>query len=208
MPDEAVGSVSCFFTALREGDSDGARLLWERFFPRLLALARKTLAGLPQRVADADDAVQSAFASFCQRASRGDFGDALDRNDIWKLLGVITVRKSIKQARRERTDKRGGGRVLDEAALAGGLPDTLSLDHLPGAAPAPDFDILAEELLLEIDEDLRIFAILRLLGFMDREIADRLDCTERKVQRKLHLIRLRWQRHWPGDRSVSDPVSP
>src|SRR5689334_4312344 len=101
MPDEAAGSVTHFFARLRAGDAAAARGLWDRFFPRLLGLARKTLAGLPQRAADADDAVQSAFASFWQRAARGDFGDGLDRNELWKLLGTITLRKSLRQARRE-----------------------------------------------------------------------------------------------------------
>ena len=193
------GSVTLFFRELRAGDATAARKLWERFMPRLMALARKTLAGRPQRVADADDAVQSAFISFYRRAERGEFGDGLDRDDMWNLLGVITVRKSVKQAQREGTLKRGGGKVLGEEALKSPDGSPLPLDALVGPMPAQDFDIHCEELLLTLDEDLRVFALLRLLGYQNKEIATLIDCTERKVERKLQLVRAVWEeeiRRW------------
>ena len=195
MYDETEGSISHAFQELQAGEGAAACLLWERFFPRLLGLARKALVGRPQRVADAEDAVQSAFASFVRRAQHGAFGVGLDRDDLWSLLGVIAVRKARKQVRRERAVKRGQGRVLDEAALAG--PDERAgLDALAGT-PAVDFDLHCEELLAQLDNELRTIALLRLLGHKNREIAEHLGCTERKVERKLNLIRLRWQADWP-----------
>lgn len=193
MADEAAGSITQFFGQLRTGDAGAARKLWDHFFPRLLGLARKTLGHLPQRAADADDAVQSAFASFWQRVGRGEFGTSLDRDDLWNLLGLITVRKSLQQARRERAQRRGSGRVLDEAALDGPEGTPRRLDELMGQTPARDFDLHCEELLLQLGEELRVFAMLRLLGFRNREIATQLGCTERKVERKLNLIRLQWE---------------
>src|SRR5579872_5424511 len=91
------GSVTHFFGQLQRGDPSAAEALCERFFPRLVALARKTLAGRPQRVADADDAAQSAFASFCLRVRTGEY-EVRDRNDLWNLLGVITANKARAQA--------------------------------------------------------------------------------------------------------------
>src|SRR5262245_37682526 len=99
-PGSCSGSVTHFFSRLQRGDPAAAEALWERFFPRLVALARKTLAGRAQRMADADDAAQSAFASFCLRARAGEFAVG-DRNDLWNLLGVITANKARLQARRE-----------------------------------------------------------------------------------------------------------
>lgn len=197
MNHEAGGSVTGLFEKLRAGDADAARGLWERFLPRLLGLARKTLSGRPQQAADADDAVQSAFASFWQRAQRHDFPGQLDRDDLWNLLGLITVRKARKQARREGAQKRGGGKVVGETALTGPDGSPLRLDEIAGDVPAGDFDVHCEELLLLLDDDLRIFAVLRMLGHRNREIANTLDCTERKVERKLALIRLIWEKEWP-----------
>lgn len=190
------GSVTQFFGLLRTGSPSAAEALWTRYFPRLVALARTTLAGRPQRVADADDAVQSAFASFCLRVRAGEY-DVGNRTDLWNLLGVITANKARMQARREAAAKRGGGRVIGEDALARPDGSPLPLDEAAVLPPA-DFDLHCEELLAQLEPELREFAVLRLLGYRNREIAEMHDCTERKVERKLNLIRLRWQAAWPG----------
>jgi DNA-directed RNA polymerase specialized sigma24 family protein len=192
------GSVTRFFDQLRAGDPGAAEELWARFFPRLVALARQTLAGRPQRVADADDAALSAFASFCLRVKAGEFR-IHDREELWNLLGVITASKARKQLRREAAEKRGGGRVIGEGALARPDGSPLPLDELAAALPPDQFDLHCAELLDQLGPQLREFALLRLLGFRNREIADRLGCTERSVERKLNLIRLKWETAWPGD---------
>ena len=51
----------------------------------------------------------SAFESFRAGAEQGQFPDVGDREDLWRLLAVITVRKAQAQARRHRRLKRGGG---------------------------------------------------------------------------------------------------
>jgi DNA-directed RNA polymerase specialized sigma24 family protein len=188
------GSVTFLLARLRSGDREATGPLWERFFPRLYGLARKTLAGQPQRVADADDAAVSAFASFWRRAERGDFPDVLDRDSLWNILGTITVRKARKQVRREQAQKRGGGNVLGENRLSGAEgAGELPLDEALGRLPAVEFDLYCEELLLMLDEPLRQIALLRLMGHTNHEIADLLECTDRKIQRKLQLIRLKWE---------------
>jgi RNA polymerase sigma factor (sigma-70 family) len=191
------GSVTLFFSELCAGKPDAAEALWQRFFPRLVGLARKTLAGRPQRVADADDAAQSAFASFCQRARGGEIR-INDRSDLWNLIGVITVRKARRQVRREQAEKRGGGAVVGEAALMRADGSPLPLDEAAMTNPAAEFDLHCEELLEMLEPELREFAVLRLLGYRNREIAEMHGCTERKVERKLNLIRLRWEADWPG----------
>lgn len=196
-PSPDLGSVTRFFDQLRAGDPGAAEQLWARFFPRLVALARQVLAGRPQRAADADDAAQSAFASFCLRVKAGEFS-IRDRDELWNLLGVITSRKARKQARREGAEKRGGGRVLGEGVLTRPDGSPLPLDETAAARPpGDDFDLSCTELLDQLAPELREFALLRLLGFRNREIADRLGCTERKVERKLNLIRLKWETAWP-----------
>ena len=80
----------------------------------------------------------------------------------------------------------------------------ISCDEIQGYVlskplPAEEFDLHCEELLDQLDPEQREIALLRLLGFRNREIADRLACTERKVERKLNLIRLTWESAWPGE---------
>jgi DNA-directed RNA polymerase specialized sigma24 family protein len=191
------GSVTQFFGQLRTGSPAAAEALWERFFPRLVALARKTLVGRPQRVADADDAAQSAFASFCLRVKAGEY-DVGNRTDLWNLLGVITANKARMQARREGAEKRGGGRVVGEGGLTRPDGNPLPLDEAAAGAVATDFDLQCADLLDRLEPELREIAVLRLLGYRNAEIADMHDCTERRIERKLNLIRQRWEAEWPG----------
>jgi DNA-directed RNA polymerase specialized sigma24 family protein len=185
MPQPTDGSLTAFFVRFRAGDDRAASALCERFFPRLVGLARQALAGKTIPVSDADDAAQSALASFWQRAKRGDFGDRLDRDDLWRLLALFTLRKTRRHLRHERAQRRGGGQIVSG----------LELDNYPGdLASAGEIDLACEELLGLLDEGVRPFAVLRLFGYRNREIAEQLDCTERKVERKLQIVRLAWER--------------
>ena len=66
---------------------------------------------------------------------------------------------------------------------------------------------MCEELMLKLEEEPRAFALLRLMGYKNREIAEMHDCTERKVERKLNLVRLVWQREVDALGVVSRPVA-
>jgi len=187
------GSVTLLIGRLRNGDAEATGQLWSRFFPRLLGLARRTLAGCPQRVADADDAAQSAFLCFWRQAEQGQLSPDMHRDNLWSLLASITVRKALKQVKRERARKRGAGKVLGESALGACSEGARGLEAIVGEFSAADFDIHCEELLEMLDEGLRVFAVLRLMGQTNREIASLLKCTERKVERKMGLIRLCWE---------------
>jgi RNA polymerase sigma factor (sigma-70 family) len=183
------GSVTVCFREFRLGDAAAAEELWRRFHKRLVGLAATTLKGWPTQIADADDAAQSAFVSFWRKAGRGELDGDLHRENIWNVLGVIAVRKAYRQIEREAAQKRGGGRTRHESSAA-----APALDQLPDRDWPCDLDIHCEELLLKLDEPLRQIALWRLLGHTNREIAGRLGCTERRIQRKLQLIRMRWQR--------------
>ena len=75
--------------------------LWQAYFRRLVALARDRLRGTSRRAADEEDVALAAFDSFYRRAERGQFPDLEDRDDLWRLLFVLTVRKAVDLARRE-----------------------------------------------------------------------------------------------------------
>src|SRR5262245_17412849 len=110
-PDE---SVTHWLNRLQAGDSAAAQKLWERYYQRLVSLARGKLQGTPRRAADEEDVVLSAFNSFFRGAAHGRFPRLDDRDNLWRLLVVITARKALNLARLERRRKRGGGAVLDE----------------------------------------------------------------------------------------------
>src|SRR4051812_43816605 len=105
------GSITQCLHALKRGDRDAAELLWARYFHRLAGLARARLSSVPRRAADEEDVALSAFDSVCRRAEEGRFPRLDDRDDLWRLLVLVTMRKAIALAERERQPRRGGGRV-------------------------------------------------------------------------------------------------
>ena len=194
MSDADHGSVTHWLGDLKVGDLGAAQPLWERYFGRLVVLARAKLRGLKKTGAEQDeeDAALSAFNSFCTGAARGKFPKLDDREDLWKLLVVITARKAFAQAGRERRLKRGGGRRGAEADR-----NPKGLDLLAGPEPTPEFAaMVAEEFnrLLNAlgDDGLREVAVSRMEGYTCDEIAERLGCARRTVARRLDLIRKTW----------------
>ncbi|HKM54774.1 MAG TPA: ECF-type sigma factor [Isosphaeraceae bacterium] len=111
MPTESHGSVTHWLGALKAGDLAAAQPLWERYFQRLVRLARQKLRAGHRSGADADaeDAALSVFDSFCDGAARGRFPQLVDRDDLWRLLVTITTCKVADHARRHGRQKRGGG---------------------------------------------------------------------------------------------------
>jgi DNA-directed RNA polymerase specialized sigma24 family protein len=199
-PNEEQGSVSRWLDELKAGDVEAVQPLWERYFSRLVRLARVKLR-MKRRssAADEEDAALSAFNSFCEGAAHGRFPKLADRDDLWRLLVVITARKAGAQAQRETRKKRGGGRVIGEVDLpAASLGRGMGVfEQVVGSEPSPDFAaMVAEEYtrLLDAlgDDSLRQVALDRMEGYTSDEIAGRLGCARRTVARRLDLIREIW----------------
>jgi DNA-directed RNA polymerase specialized sigma24 family protein len=189
------GSVTRWLGPLQAGDPAAAQQLWERYFRRLVGLARARLHGAPRRAADEEDVALSAFDSFCRHAGQGRFPQLADRDSLWRLLVTITARKAAHQVRDECRRKRGGG-----AAPAGDAEAVLA--EALSREPDPEFAAgVAEEcqrLLDRLgDQDLRAVALLRLEGYSVEEVADMLGCAPRSVKRKLALIRTVWEKETP-----------
>ena len=192
--EEDGGSVSRWLGDLKAGDPGAAQPLWERYFARLVGLARTRLrAGRRGAAHDEEDAALSAFHSFCEGAAKGRFPNLADRDDLWRLLVVITARKAGAHAEREARQKRGGGRVV----TSGDSDDDL-FARVVSTEPSPEFAAMAAEecrrLLAKLDDDdLRKVALDRMEGYTSDEIAERLGCARRTVARRLEFIRRAWE---------------
>lgn len=95
--------------------------------------------------------------------------------------------------------------MVGEAALvlAGEGPEGDALAQAVGREPTPEFAaMVAEETLRRLgmleDETLRNVAVWRMEGYSTEEIAARLGCTTRTVERKADLIRQIWDREPSG----------
>ena len=198
------GSITEWIGGLKAGDEEAAQRVWERYFDRLVQLARDRLRAARRAGADQDgeDVALSALNSVCLGAAGGRFPRLADRNGLWVLLVVIAARKAINSARDQRRRKRGGGRVLAETDLADvGADGEAPLARVVGREPTPELAALVAESLqarLEgLDDVLRRIALLRLEGYTNGEIAARLGCTERTVIRKIEVIRRHWSEETP-----------
>lgn len=192
-------SVSDWLARLREGDQEAAREIWQRYFRRLVRLARSKLPRARRRAVDGEDLALSAIASFCHGVKEGRFRGLDDRDDLWPFLVTITARKALRHLDREFRQKRGGGRVLGESGF--GPPRSGSgaggLGEVPGQEPPPDVAAMAAEqcdwLLGKLDDEvLKSMAIAKLEGCSNLEVAERLGLSLRSVERKLRLIRRIW----------------
>jgi RNA polymerase sigma factor (sigma-70 family) len=193
------GSVTRWVTALKEGDVAAAQPLWERYHRQLVSLARGKLRSSRGREADEEDVVQNAFHSFFRGVARGRFPQINDRDNLWRLLVVITARKALDQLAREHAKRRGGGTLQGESRISpgGSGEDGAPLDQVVGDEPTPEFAAqVAEEyqrlLSLLGDESLRRVAIWKMEGLTNAEISERLACSRRTVARKLDTIRIIW----------------
>ena len=181
--------ISQWLKDLKAGDQDAARKLWPHYFRKLATHARNKLPIDARRAFDEEDVALSAFKSFCAGVERGRFPQLDDRNDLWRVLLVITSRKARAYLRHETQQKRDQGRVLDEGEA--------DLAELMSDEPSPEFALLlAEEcrrLFGALDsDDLRSIAALKLEGFTIDEIAARVGCAKRSVERRLQIIRKSW----------------
>jgi RNA polymerase sigma factor (sigma-70 family) len=176
-------------TAVRDMAADQ---IWQRYFRALLNLARRNLDRRARHRADEEDVLQSMFRSFCTRQARGDFQLA-DRDELWRLLVTITLRKARNSAKAQRRGSRNVEREQSRQA-AGRLGSSWELEHMDAVGPSPFEAALLNEALerrLEslADSNLRQIALWRLEGYSNGEIGGKLDCTERSVERKLERIR-------------------
>jgi DNA-directed RNA polymerase specialized sigma24 family protein len=198
-------SVTDWIGQLKEGDQAAAQRLWERFFERLVGFARNKLRYTPRRAADEEDVALSAFDSFYRGVEKGRFPQLSDRDDLWQVLVVLTERKAINLMHHERRRKRGGGTVQEES-VCDFQPDASmvrgGLEKIIDREPTPEFAVqLAEEfqrLLVRLgNEELRAIALWKMEGYTNNEIATKLGCVERTIERKLCVIRSRWDEEEP-----------
>jgi RNA polymerase sigma factor (sigma-70 family) len=193
------GSVTQLLKDLESGTPSVRRQaeaeIWQRYFPQLLTLARRSIDARTRRREDEEDILQSMYHSFCVRLKRGEY--ELDgRGDLWKLLVTMTLfktRRAIAKHRRHKRDVVPHAPNDDQSGV-------WAFEQMDRAAPTPDealaFNEEVQTRLAALDPTLRQIVLWKLEGYTNAEIAgkNKLNCAERTIERKLSRIRELWTR--------------
>jgi RNA polymerase sigma factor (sigma-70 family) len=176
-------SVTRLIRAMQDDRASAVGPLLAVYFDRLVQLARQRLQNLPGMADYDEDVALRSFHSVYRRLRDPERPLQLrGRDDLWRLLAARTISRAIDLIRRHRPAE-----VLD----AHDLEQVLSLEPTPEEAAA-----MADEcrrLLELLDEpELRQVALWKVEGYTNEEIAARLDCVPRTIERKLRRIRRLW----------------
>jgi RNA polymerase sigma factor (sigma-70 family) len=181
---EARQSITRLIRAVQDGSGSAVRPLLEAYFNRLVQLAGARLQNLPGLGGYDEDVALRSFHSVYQRLR--DPARPLDlagRNDLWRLLATRTVSRAIDLIRRHRPGEVPGDE--DVAQL---------LTHEPTPEEAAEVAEECRRLLDSLPEpELRQIALWKVEGYTNEEIATRLDCVPRTIERKVSRIRLLWK---------------
>jgi hypothetical protein len=173
-------------------DDDAARHVWDRFFHGLVAIAKQQLRRRSWGGVDEEDVALSALDSFIARREAGGYPLLGSRDDVWKLLSVITRRKALNAMRREMADRRGAGRQVEQEF---DLLNAFRAETTPDQAAEvlDEARRLLDVVLAGRESNLRVIALGKLQGEDNGVLAKQLAVSRRTIERKLELIRLLWE---------------
>jgi len=184
-------NVSHWIDLVKFGDSAAANRIWQHYFERLVQSVRRRLLGQNRAVSDEEDIVLSVFDSFYAAAEKGRFPDLSDRDDLWRLLLRMSARKVIDKRRHDLRQRRGGEVEICSLDDRG---DDENIIQAVGDEPSPEMVLMMNESVEQFFSHLgvghlRDLAGAKLEGYSNAELAQRLQCSERTIERRLHLIR-------------------
>ncbi|MEO8495798.1 MAG: sigma-70 family RNA polymerase sigma factor [Planctomycetota bacterium] len=155
---------------------------------RLILLAQSRLdAATCQKVAP-EEVVQSVYRSFCRRESDGEL-ELVTPDSLWCWLAQLTVWKCKDRVKHHRAGRRDVRRE-QAPSKAGELgPASEGVSREPTPEEAAVLAETVEQLMQKLDECDRPILTLRLQGYTVPEIAPRVNCGERTVERVLARVR-------------------
>lgn len=191
-------NVSHWIEQIKHGDSIAANHLWQHYFGRLVRTVRQRMHGLNRAASDEEDIVVSVFDSFYDAVEQGRFPDLADRDDLWRLLLRMSARKVVDKRRHDGRQRRGGDvamHSLDQTS------DQEIVFQAIGTEPSPDMVLMMQESVQQFFSHLGVgqladLAGAKLEGYSNAELAKRFACSERTIERRLHLIREKCHQQW------------
>lgn len=193
------GSVSHWLEGMKNQDQESIRKLWDRYFDKLVTIARTKMPSDANPISDEEDIAMSVFCALNNAAANNRLNELTNRNELWALLLTITQRKIINAHRYNSAQKRNTMRTQNETDMNSAFASTqiFNMDLLASQDPTPEtLSILNEQFrsLIEQLNDVKLqkIAIKKMEGYKNEEISRDIGVALRTTERKLKVIRKHW----------------
>ncbi len=184
MPDELADKN--LIAAFRQGDGTAADRLFERYYDRLMQLARGQLGLRMRAVEESSDVVQSVLHSFFQRTRRGEIEIGEDES-LWPLLVTVTLNKIRDKARywkRQRRDVERDVALLDHHDPLERVPSPDDVAELKESISLmlAQFSERRQRILQLILEDHSVKEIAAMVGSSERTVYNTRQAAAKALQ--------------------------
>jgi len=180
-------SITRLIRAAQDDRDSAVGPLLAVYFDRLVQLARGRLRNLPGLANYDEDLALRSFYSVYRRLQDPERPlELAGRDDLWRLLATRTISRAIDLIRRHRPEE---------------APNDQDLTQLLTREPTPEEAAeVADECRRLLDSlpelELRQIALWKVEGYTNEEIATRMDCVPRTIERKVSRIHLLWKREF------------
>jgi DNA-directed RNA polymerase specialized sigma24 family protein len=187
------GSVTRLIDKVRSGDEAAVGPLLDRYLAQLRRYVLNRLSGVDRGAIDESALALDAYISFISWVVAAEDPKLDDREDLWKVLSTIALRKSLKLI--EKQDRRG--QIVRDSTLRGEDGQGRGLDGIAADGPSPVDEVISQDLARRcmelLDDQQRRIVELRLQQATVVEIAEELGISVASVGRKLRKIREAWK---------------
>lgn len=188
---DSVTDFNAWFSAVCDGDGASTTRLWEDYFERIGRSVAGRLTSQGRRYEDQEDVANSVLRTFFRRASLGQFKELGDKDQLWKLLLTIAIRKANDYRKRSMAQRRGGKDNVLGQNMGDDSDRMAAIDMV--ASPnshLPEAELRAQELFDSVmqrmpDDKTRDVVLLHLQGAEKQQIAEMQKCSIRTVERRM-----------------------
>ena len=203
-------SMTAWLAKLGGGDECAHQAIWERYFVRMVQLAQRRLGDLPPAAVWGQTRRTSRSSALSQFRAGSEEGAVSEVGRPGRPL----------EGARDNYRPQGGQPTPSAPDAKTWCRKRLRRNQFAGAAatgtvrpsiwisswdriPTPESAVMIAETMAELmkllsDDTLRSVASQKLEGYTNDQIAERLQCTTRRIERKLNVIR----RLWAGARDM------